>query len=172
VDKVILLNGIDGVFPVKEIASQIVKAVQPVELRRRVEYELSTIAGKELTRDLVELYNFLVAKYTAWYELFPSGFINNPTGVKGGATRPGASNRKIKCFNCQGIGHRAAECTAAKKERNGGAEAGSPVKAAGRKCFKCGQVGHMKTNCPSLTKAVDKTAKGEGNGGGAASKSV
>ena len=37
VDKVILLNGIDGVFPVKEIATQIVKAVQPVELRRRVE---------------------------------------------------------------------------------------------------------------------------------------
>ena len=119
VDKVILLNGIDGVFPVKEIASQIVKAVQPVELRRRVEYELSTIAGKELTRDLVELYNFLVAKYTAWYELFPSGFINNPTGVKGGATRPGASNRKIKCFNCQAIGHRPDECTAAKKERKG-----------------------------------------------------
>ena len=89
-----------------------------------------------------------------------------------GATKPGASNRKIKCFNCQGIGHRAAECTAAKKRRNGGAEAGSPVKAAGRKCFLCGQVGHMKTNCPCLTKAVDKTEKGEGNGGGAASKSV
>ena len=105
-DKVILLNGIDGVFPVKEITSHIVKAVQPVELRRRVEYELSTIAGKGITRGLVELYNFLVAKYTAWYELFPSGFIN-PTGVKGGgATKPGASNRKIKCFNCQGIGHR------------------------------------------------------------------
>ena len=33
VDKVILLNGIDVVFPVKEIATQIVKAVQPVELR-------------------------------------------------------------------------------------------------------------------------------------------
>ena len=45
VDKVILLNGIDGVFPVKEIATQVVKAVQPGELRRRVEYELSTIAG-------------------------------------------------------------------------------------------------------------------------------
>jgi len=67
VDKVILLNGIDGVFPVKEIASHIVKAVQPVELRRRVEYELSTIAGKGITRDLVELYNFLVSKYTACY---------------------------------------------------------------------------------------------------------
>ena len=82
VDKVILLNGIDGIFPVKEIANYIVKAVQPVELRRRVEYELSTIAGKGINKDLVELYNFLVAKYKAWYELFPSGFIN-PTGVKG-----------------------------------------------------------------------------------------
>ena len=50
VDKVILLNGIEGVFPVKEIATQIVKAVQPVELRRSVEYELSTIAGEELPR--------------------------------------------------------------------------------------------------------------------------
>ena len=82
VDKVILLNGIDGVFPVKEIATQIVKVVQPVELRRRVEYELSTIAGKEITKDLVQLYNFLVSKYAAWYELFPSGFIN-PAGSKG-----------------------------------------------------------------------------------------
>ena len=33
-----------GVFPVKESATQIVKAIQPVELRRRVEYELSTIS--------------------------------------------------------------------------------------------------------------------------------
>ena len=30
----------------------------------------------------------------------------------------------------------------------------------------------MKINCPSITKAVDKTAKAEGNGGGASSKSV
>ena len=82
VDKVILLNGIDGVFPVKERATQIVKAVQPVELRRRVEYELSTIAGKEITKDLVQLYDFLMSKYATWYELFPSGFIN-PTGSKG-----------------------------------------------------------------------------------------
>ena len=55
----------------KEIATQIVKAVQPVELRRRGEYELSTIAGKEITKDLVQLYNFLlVSKYAAWYDLF------------------------------------------------------------------------------------------------------
>ena len=52
VDKTIALNGIEGVFPVKEIATQIIKAVQPAELRRRVEYELSTIRGKENTRDL------------------------------------------------------------------------------------------------------------------------
>ena len=50
-----MLNGIEGVFPVKEIATQIVKAVQPVELRRRVEYELSTIAGKEVTKNLRQL---------------------------------------------------------------------------------------------------------------------
>ena len=136
VDKVILLNGIEGVFPVKEIATQIVKAVQPVELRRRVEYELSTIAGKEITKDLVQLYNFLVTKYAAWYELFPTGFINL-AGSKAGAVKPGASPSKMKCFNCQKVGHRAADYTAAKKERNSGAEAGRPAKAAGRKCFKC-----------------------------------
>ena len=65
VDKVIMLNGIEGVFPVKKIATQIVKAVQPVELRRRVEYELSTITGKEVTKDLRRLYTFLVTKYEA-----------------------------------------------------------------------------------------------------------
>ena len=43
VDKILALNGIEGVFPVKEIATQIIKAVQPAELRRRVKYELSTI---------------------------------------------------------------------------------------------------------------------------------
>ena len=57
VDKIIALNGIEGVFPIKEIATQIVKAIQPVELRRCVEYGLSTIRGKEYTRDLQLLYN-------------------------------------------------------------------------------------------------------------------
>ena len=60
-----MLNWIEGVFPVKEVATQIVKAVQPVELRHRVEYELSTIAGKEVTKDLRQLYTFLVSKYEA-----------------------------------------------------------------------------------------------------------
>ena len=58
VDKIIALNGIAGVFPIiKEIANQIVKAIDPVELRRRVEYEQSTIRGKENTKDLQLLYN-------------------------------------------------------------------------------------------------------------------
>ena len=43
------------------------KAIQAVELRRRVEYELFTIRGKENTKDLQLLYNFLVVKYEAWY---------------------------------------------------------------------------------------------------------
>ena len=65
-------------FPVKEIANQIVKAIQPVKLRRRVEYELAIIRGKENTKDLQLLYNFLGIKYEAWYSLFPTGFINPP----------------------------------------------------------------------------------------------
>ena len=60
-----------------------------MELRRRVEYELSTIRGKEYTRDLQLLYNFLVTKYEAWYAMFPSGFIN-PPGRKGAEGKPGA----------------------------------------------------------------------------------
>ena len=55
------------------------------------------------------------------------GTISEPTQVE-----------LLKCFNCQKVGHRAADCTAAKKERNGGAEAGAPAKAAARKRFKCG----------------------------------
>ena len=121
VDKVIMLNEIEGVFPVKEIATQIVKAIQPVELRRRVEYELSTIRGKEVTRDLRQLYTFLIAKYEAWYAMFPTGFIN-PPGRKSASVKPGASPSSIKCYNCQKLGHRAADCTAAKKQNNGGAK--------------------------------------------------
>ena len=37
VDKILALNGIEGVFQVKEIATKIIKAVQPAELRQRVE---------------------------------------------------------------------------------------------------------------------------------------
>ena len=62
VDKILALNGIEGVFPVKDIATQIIKAVQPAELRRRVEYELSTVRGKENTKDLQLLYNILALK--------------------------------------------------------------------------------------------------------------
>ena len=120
------------------------RACSARELRRRVEYELSTIAGKEVTKDLRRLYTFLVSKYEAWYKLFPTGFIN-PQGRKAGAVKPGASPSKIKCYNCQKLGHRAAGCTAAKRECNGGSETGVPDKAAAWKCFKCrGQKGHLK----------------------------
>ena len=112
-----------------------------------------------------------MTKYAAWYELFPKGFIN-PAGSKAGAGKPGASPSKMKCFNCQKVGRRAADCTAAKKERNGGAEAGALSKAAGRKCSKCGQLGHMKVNCPGKAAAVDKTAKVESNGRGVSNKTV
>ena len=68
-DKILALNGIEGVFPVKEIATQIPKAVQPAELRRSVEYELSNIQRKENMKDLQLLYNFLVGKYEMWCAL-------------------------------------------------------------------------------------------------------
>ena len=129
VDKIIALNGIDGVFPVKEIATQIVKAIQPVELRRRVEYELSTIRGKETTRDLRLLYNFLITKCEAWYEMFPSGFIN-PPGRKAADGKPGANLSKIKCFKCNKLGHKALDCTEAKRPNDGGARKVSPGKVS------------------------------------------
>ena len=118
----------------KEIATQIVKAIQPVELRRRVEFELSTIRGKEVTRDLRQLYTFLIAKYEAWYAMFPTGFIN-PPGRKAAAEKPGASPSSIKCYNCQKLGYKAVNCTAAKKHNDGGAKTESPGKAAASRCF-------------------------------------
>ena len=142
VDKIIALNGIEGVFPIKEIATQIVKAIQPVELRRRIEYELSTIRGKENMRDLHLLYNFLVIKYEAWYAMFPSGFIN-PRGRNGKSAEgtPGANLSKSKCFNCKKFGHKALDCTEVKKPNDGGAPKASPGKVPGGKssgCFICG----------------------------------
>ena len=111
VDKVIMQNGIEGVFPVKEVATHIVKAVQPVELRRRVEYE----PGKEVTKDLRRLYNFLLSRYAALYGLFPTGFIN-PTERKAGAVNQGASPSKIKCFNC--LSWEIEPLTARRRKRN------------------------------------------------------
>ena len=100
------------------------------ELRRRV---------KEVIKDLRQWYAFLVSKYEAWYEMFPTGFIK-PPGRKAGAVKPGASPSKIKCYNChQKLGHRAADCTAAKKESNSGSETEVQDKATAWKCFKCGQ---------------------------------
>ena len=109
-----MLNGIEGVFSEKEITTQIVQAIQPVELRRRVEYELSTIRGKEVTRDLRQLYTFLIAKFEAWYAMFPTRFIN-PPGRKAAVVKPGACPSSIKCYNCKILRHIAADCTAAKK---------------------------------------------------------
>ena len=48
VDKTLALNGIeDNVFPVKEIATHnIIRTVQPAELRRRVEYKVFTMQSQ------------------------------------------------------------------------------------------------------------------------------
>ena len=96
--------------------------------------------------------------------MFPTGFINLP-GRKAAPVKPGASPSSIKCYNCQKLGHRAADCKAAKKQTNGGAKTDLPGKATAWKCFKCGREGHLKANCPDKeTAAVDKTAKLESNG--------
>ena len=65
-----MLNGIEGVFPVKEIATQIVKAVQPVELRCRVEHEAWTSLKPGRVRGLDE-FNAGVESYSGegWSKL-------------------------------------------------------------------------------------------------------
>ena len=93
-------------FPVKEIAMYIILAVQPVKLRRRLEYEVSTTKKKMYTKDFQLLYTLLVSKFEVCFELSPSGFINagkrtnQNSKSKQEAEKGKAGGDRIKCFKC------------------------------------------------------------------------
>ena len=102
VDKVLEKHGVVGTFQAKDIAKYIVRAVEPKELRERVEFDLSTEEGKQYGRDLQMLYNLIVGKFTLWYTLYPDGAAARPAG-RGETTRKmefrGSAPRGL-CFNC------------------------------------------------------------------------
>jgi len=56
VDKKLEQHGVVGTFQAKDIAKYIVRAVEPKELRERVEFELSTEEVNQYGRDLRMLY--------------------------------------------------------------------------------------------------------------------
>ena len=66
VERLLEKHGAAGLFPDKKISKIIVAAVQPKELRRRVEYELATVVGKRKMDKLPALYTLLVEKYKLW----------------------------------------------------------------------------------------------------------
>ena len=78
VDKKLEQHGVVGTFQAKDIAKYIVRAVEPKELRERVEFELSTEEGKQYGRDLRMLYTLIVGKFTLWYALHPDGEAARP----------------------------------------------------------------------------------------------
>ena len=65
VDKKLEQNGVVGVFQEKHIAKYIIRAVEPRDLRERVEFEVSTEHGRQYGRNLrMLLHVLLVEKYT------------------------------------------------------------------------------------------------------------
>ena len=64
VDKKLEQHGVFGVFPEKDIVKYIVRAVEPKDLRARVEFELSTVQGRQYGRNLRMLYTLIVGKFT------------------------------------------------------------------------------------------------------------
>ena len=78
VDRMLEKHGVVGTFQAKDIAKYIVRAVEPKELRERVEFELSREEGKQYGRDLRMLYALIVGKFTLWYTLHPDGGAARP----------------------------------------------------------------------------------------------
>ena len=54
-------------------------------------------------------------------------------------TRTGKQGASLKCYQCNGAGHKARECPNGKVE----------TKKEGQRCHKCGGVGHWATACPT-----------------------
>ena len=75
----------------------------------------------------------------------------------------GTQTSTLKCYQCQGTGHRARECPNQRLE----------TKKEGQRCHKCGGVGHWASACPTVrgkreeemaTKNTHQEARNQGNG--------
>ena len=67
----------------------------------------------------------------------------------------------MKCYNCQGEGHMASECTEARKPREGG---GGGDSRGPMKCYNCQEDGHMSRDC-SKPRSEGPRGGGRGRGG-------
>lgn len=52
-----------------------------------------------------------------------------------------------KCYNCQGTGHIARDCTAERQERQDRPERSYNQRSYGPKCYNCQRTGHMAKDC-------------------------
>ena len=160
VDKMLEKHGVVGTFQAKDIAKCIVRAVEPAELRERVEFDLSTEEGKQYGRNLQMLYTLIVGKFTLWYTLYPDGAAARPAR-RGELTRNvefrGPAPRGL-CFNCGRAGHKARGCNGAGQFQAAGAPRVQRVQDHGfrrggdrqkqeMQCYKCNRRGHMAREC-------------------------
>ena len=132
-------HGAAGLFPDKKIAKIIVAAVQPKELRRRVEYELATVTGKRKMDKLPALYNLLVEKYKLWYELFPD------VRIPSDSAKTANNQNAKKGVNQQNKGEVNSKKNKGNQEKKGKPNVNTPRTPI---CYVCDGQDHWSSKCP------------------------
>ena len=143
VDQLLEDHNIEGVFPDKAVTKYIVEAVRPMQLQRRVEYHTTTVTGKAILKSLPELYEYLVEMYSKWYELHPTGRVDNGTPPTKPSAKPAPKPTQ------QGKGKK-------NGQKEGGKEKAPPTTPKrtapvdGTGCWNC-KGDHYVYNCPTAT---------------------
>ncbi len=175
VDSLLERHGILNRFEEKHVTKFILAAVEPKELKARVDYEVSTKEGKEKVKTLAGLYAMLIEKYQMWYALFPdgklaAGGLPKKQSVDVNEGSGAAVARQHGAYGARGNSGASARMNGRQDFRTGGRGRGrgarnNDTKRGGaKKCYNCGGP-HLQRHCKANTFAMI-TPAGQGTSAG------
>ena len=167
VDDILEVNNLEGTYKTKQINKFIIKALQPTEVRETAEKYLNTVAGQEVLKDKIELFGYLVALYTDWYKLHPTGETRPrfKSNVDSGEKKEAGGAGKNRGRGRGGRGRN--KSRGGRSVNNNGDSSENKKKAPAAGCWHCGEE-HYLYECPTATATDRRKAIADKKGSAAA----